>query len=245
VPRSIGDYVNFLCQSFCLAYSLLLLGNPFPAFADFVAMVKAVDDGDTIIVAHDGLDEHIRFNGIDAPEKTQAYGKKSKQFIETMTLGKQVNIIERGKDRYGRTIADVMLPEGMNVNRELVKEGLAWWYWKHSQDKSLRDLEDEAREEKRGLWRDRNPIPPWVFRKIQNKQVPDIADFEPPRKLPPPAAGALSVPTAPIIGNRKSHKYHRPDCPGYGSVSENNAVHFATVYEAEEAGYNIARNCPR
>jgi len=225
---------------------VLLLANPLQAWADFIGKVKAVDDGDTIIVLHDGLDEHIRFNGIDAPEKTQAYGKKAKEFTAAVTLGKEVTIIEHGKDKHGRTIGDVLLPDGSNVNRQLVKEGLAWWYWKHSQDKSLRDLEDEARDEKRGLWRERNPIPPWVFRKIQNKQVPEVGDFEPPRKLPAQqldtsAKGSLG----PIIGHRKSHIYQRPGCPGYGKVSERNAIQFSTLEEAEEAGYTIARNCPR
>jgi hypothetical protein len=207
-------------------------------------MVEAVDDGDTIIVLHDGRQEHIRFNGIDAPEKTQAFGKKAKQFTVDATLGKDVTIIEHGKDRHGRTIGDVVLQDGSNLNQQLVKEGLAWWFWKHSQDKSLRDLEDEARDEKRGLWRERNPIPPWVFRKIQNKHVPDVDDFEPPRKVTSlQLQGAQGQ--SPIIGHRESRIYHRIGCPGYGKVSQKNAVQFATVEEAEEAGYKIARNCPR
>jgi micrococcal nuclease len=227
--------------------AVILFLHVLPTFAaDFTGKVKAVDDGDTIIVLHDGQDEHIRFNGIDAPEKTQAYGHKAKQFTADATLGKDVTIIEHGKDQHGRTIGDVVLPDGSNLNRQLVQEGLAWWYWKYSQDTSLRDLENEARDEKRGLWRDRNPIPPWVFRKIQKKQVPDVGDFEPPRKAPPQPQGAQAeARTGPIIGNRKSHLYHRPDCPGYGKVSEKNAVQFATVEEAEEEGYTIAGNCPR
>jgi len=217
---------------------------PLQSSADFTAKVKVVDDGDTIIVLHDGRDEHIRFNGIDAPEKGQAYGRKAKEFTAESTLEKEVTIIEHGKDKYGRTIGDVVLQDGSNLNRQLVKEGLAWWFWKHSQDKSLRDLEDEARDEKRGLWRDRNPIPPWVFRKIQNKQVPDVGDFEPPRKILPQGAQG-DIPSGPIVGHRKSHIYQRPGCPGYGRVSETNAIQFTTVEEAEEAGYKIARNCPR
>lgn len=149
-----------------------------------------------------------------------------------------------GVDDRGRTIGDVILPDGSDLNRQLVKEGLAWWFWKHSQGKSLRDLEDEARDEKRGLWRDRNPFPPWVFRKIQHNTVPSVADFEPPRKISPDGARGEGA-AGPIIGHRKSHIYARPGCPSYGKVSERNAVEFATVEEAEEAGYTIAKNCPR
>ena len=236
---------HFFLPSLYAASALFLL-FPFSALADFTATVKAVDDGDTIIVLHDGSDEHIRFNGIDAPEKTQAYGKKAKQFTLNATLGKEVTIIEHGTDKYGRTIGDVVLPDGSNLNRTLLKEGLAWWFWKHSQDKSLRDLEDEARDQKVGLWRDRNPIPPWVFRKIQNKQVPEVGDFEPPRKVPTQEKDFQgNVTPGPIIGHRKSHIYQRPGCPGYGKVSGDNAIQFTSVEEAEEAGYKIARNCPR
>lgn len=175
------------------------------------------------------------------PQKnSRRNGKKAKQFTTEATLGKVVTIIEHGKDKHGRTIGDVVLPDGSNLNQQLVKEELAWWYWEHSQDKSLKNLEDDAQDEKRGLWRDRHPIPPWVFRKIQKKQVPDIADFEPPSKLPPSALMA-----GPVIGHRKSHIYQRPGCPGYGKVSEGNAIQFSTVEEAEEAGFKIAKNCPR
>lgn len=218
--------------------------GPAIALADFTGKVTAVDDGDTIVVLHEGKEERVRFHGVDAPEKTQAFGRKAKQFTKDASLGKEVMVAEHGLDDRGRTIGDVILPDGTNLNRQLVQEGLAWWFWKHSQDKTLRDLEDEARAEKRGLWRDRTPIPPWVFRKIQKKQVPEVADFEPPRKGQAHHAQADAA-AGPIIGQRKSRKYHRPGCPAYGKVSEKNAVQFATVEEAEEAGYTIARNCPR
>lgn len=229
----------------CLNFPLLLI-TPSRSLADFSGKVTNVDDGDTLVILHEGQKELVRLHGVDAPEKTQAFGRKAKQFTKEAALGKEVLVAEHGKDDRGRIIGDVTLPDGTNLNRLLVQQGLAWWYWKHSQDKSIRDLEDEAKAEKRGLWRDRIPIPPWVFRKIQKKQVPEVADFEPPRK----AASSSKIAradgtTSSIIGHRKSRLYHRPDCPGYGKVAEQNAVHFATAEEAEEAGYNIARNCPR
>lgn len=228
---------------------VLLLGLiiiPPLALADFSGKVIAITDGDTITVLHGDKKEEVRLNGIDAPEKTQAFGRKAKQFTKDVALGKEVTVTEHGKDDRGRTIGDVTLPNGTNLSRQLVKEGLAWWFWKYSLDYSIRDLEDEARAEKRGLWRDRIPIPPWVFKKIQRSQVPEVADFEPPRKASPSAKGTQQdSATGLIIGNRKSRIYHRPGCPGYGKVSEQNAVQFANVEEAEEAGYKIARNCPR
>ena len=120
------------------------------AFPDFVGKVKNVDDGDTIIVLHDDKDEHIRLNGIDAPEKTQTYGKKAKHFTEQSVQGKEVTILEHGKDKHGRTIGDVVLPDGRNLSEQLIKEGLAWWFFKHSKDETLKTLEIEAREAKKG-----------------------------------------------------------------------------------------------
>jgi endonuclease YncB( thermonuclease family) len=60
----------------------------------------------------------------------------------------------------------VVLPDGRNLNRELVQAGLAWWYRKYApDDRELEKLEAEARSAKRGLWQDPNPVPPWEFRK--------------------------------------------------------------------------------
>ena len=70
------------------------------------------------------------------------------------------------QDRYGRTIADVLLPDGTHVNHTLVKNGWWWWYRKYApEDMTLEGLEKEAREEKKGLWADPQPVPPWEWRK--------------------------------------------------------------------------------
>lgn len=79
---------------------------------------------------------------------------------------KTVTVIEHGKDLYGRTIAEVMLPDGHQLNSKLVREGLCWWYRKYAPaNDALQRLEAEARDGKRGLWADQNPMPPWEFRK--------------------------------------------------------------------------------
>ena len=70
-----------------------------------------------------------------------------------------------GLDKYGRTIADVLLPDGTNVNHELVKDGWCWWYRKYAPgDTVLEGLENEAREKRKGLWADPQPVPPWGWR---------------------------------------------------------------------------------
>ena len=139
---------------------VVLLLSPYACFADFFGPVVSVLDGDTIDVLHNGQAERIRLSGIDCPEKGQAFGKKAKQFTSTLIHGKEVTIQVLRKDRHGRTVADVVLPDGTNVSRELLRAGLAWWYRQYSKDESLGTLEVEAQQAKRGLWADPNPIPP-------------------------------------------------------------------------------------
>lgn len=139
----------------------------FPVFAgEFSGHVVGVIDGDTIDVFHNGRAERIRLNGIDCPEKGQAYGQKAKQAASALVFGKAVTLHTFGKDKYGRTIGAVLLPDGMNVNQELVKEGWCWWYRKYAPGNSMLEaLETEAREAGRGLWVDPSPVPPWEWRK--------------------------------------------------------------------------------
>ncbi len=136
-----------------------------PAFADFSGRVVGVSDGDTIKVMHNGKAEKIRLHGIDCPEKAQPFGTKAKEFTSAMVFGKAVTVQVIDMDRYGRTVADVILPDGRVLNRELITAGLAWWYKRYSQDKSLGLLEAEARAARRGLWADPHPVPPWEFRR--------------------------------------------------------------------------------
>ena len=127
-------------------------------------------DGDTIEVLQNNYGERLRLNGIDCPEKGQAYGKKAKQFTSTLVFGKEVTIKALDKDSHGRTVGDVLLPDGTNVSRELVKAGLAWWYRRYSKDKILAVLEWEARQTKRGLWADPHPVPPWEWRSREGER---------------------------------------------------------------------------
>ena len=144
---------------------LFVLVSGSEAFA-FTGPVISVQDGDTIEVLHNHRAERIRLHGIDCPEKGQAYGKRAKQVTSTLVFGKEVTLQTFGKDKYKRTIADVLLPDGTNVNHELVKEGWCWWYRKYAPGNTvLARLETTAREAQKGLWVDPQPVPPWVWRK--------------------------------------------------------------------------------
>ena len=135
---------------------------------DFSGQVVSILDGDTIEVLHNSHPERIRLSGIDCPEKGQAYGQKAKQAASALVFGKEVTLQTHGKDKYGRTLADVLLSDGTNVNHGLVKDGWCWWYRKYAPgDTTLEHLEADAREAKKGFWADPSPIPPWVYRKAR------------------------------------------------------------------------------
>jgi endonuclease YncB( thermonuclease family) len=128
-----------------------------------------VRDGDSIVVLRRGIGIEVRLDGVDAPELAQAFGKKAKRFTSDLAFGKRVRLDGRGKDRYGRELAEVVLPDGRSLNRELVAAGFAWWYRKYSTDRSLETLEQTARKERRGLWAAPNAVPPWDFRAAARK----------------------------------------------------------------------------
>ena len=217
----------------CLAFQATLTT---PSTADdFAGEVINVIDGDTLTVVHDGVEDTVRLNGIDCPEKNQLYGKDAKTFTRSRVLHKVVTIEVKDVDRDGRLIADVVLPDGTMLNHELIKEGFAWWFFRYSTDATLKALETEARDAKKGLWADPIPIPPWVFRKIQRKQVPDMSDFQYPGTIP-----------SSLLANKRSHVYRDSSCKGYGAMLEGkNVMKFETAAEAEAAGYHRASNCPR
>lgn len=130
----------------------------------YIGKVVGVKDGDTVVVLFNGIAQTIRLQGIDCPEKRQAFGKQAKQFTALFCYGKEATIQSDGeKDRYKRIIAEVIV-DGKSLNEELLKAGLAWHYTKYSSDSHLAELESNAKRQGIGLWADSNPIAPWEFR---------------------------------------------------------------------------------
>lgn len=132
--------------------------------------VVRILDGDTIeILSTDRGTTRIRLAAIDCPEKGQAFGQVAKQQCSDLCFRKIVTIKVIDTDKYGRSIAHIYLPDGTELNRELVKLGCAWHYKKYSKDQSLDLLESKARESKLGLWNDPNPVAPWEYRKLEKE----------------------------------------------------------------------------
>jgi micrococcal nuclease len=132
---------------------------------EFRGKVVGVADGDTITVLRDREPVRVRLNGIDAPEAGQPFGNRAKQFASSLAFGNVVTVRVKDRDRFGRVVADVILPDGRNLNQELVRTGFAWWLRRYApNDSTLAELEAEARAAKRGLWADPKPVPPWEWR---------------------------------------------------------------------------------
>jgi micrococcal nuclease len=150
---------------------LILLLCPILLFAEeFMAKVIRVVDGDSVNVLRLPEKEELklRLYGIDAPEWKQAYGKESKDALKGL-LGpnREISVKVLDKDRYGRLICKLHLnSEDISVNEWMVSEGFAWHYVKYApDDMNLQSAEENARNNKLGLWSYESPIPPWEFRK--------------------------------------------------------------------------------
>jgi endonuclease YncB( thermonuclease family) len=133
------------------------------------AMVVDVTDGDTLKVVDENGMTTIRLYGVDSPEKKQAQGLNARRFVETMVAGKNVDITPVGIDRYGRTVAVVMLGDQC-VQEQLLVSGYAWVYPQYCRKQfctAWATLQRISAENKWGLWSDPLPVQPWVWRKLR------------------------------------------------------------------------------
>ena len=145
-----------------IAAIALLLGD----FA-FAHKVIGINDGDTMTLLVEGKPLKIRLANIDAPEKKQAFGQKSKESLSDICWNTDATFEAQTIDRYGRTVA-VVTCNGVEANTEQVRRGLAWVYPKYNKDSMLPAIEAAARNTKIGLWSDREPFAPWEFRRIKS-----------------------------------------------------------------------------
>ena len=137
---------------------------------EFNATVIDVVDGDKIIVKYDDKKEKIRLSDIDAPEKEQLNGRWARDYVKMFTRSREVTIKHRGRHvPGGYLLGDVVLEDGASLNEMMVKEGVAWWYSLKSNNKRYEELEKEAKSRKKGLWLQKEPEPPWVWRKKHGK----------------------------------------------------------------------------
>ncbi|QEL64783.1 hypothetical protein OTERR_13070 [Oryzomicrobium terrae] len=138
---------------------------PLCANAGIFCRIVGVTDGDTLTALCLG-DERVkvRLAEIDAPEKKQPFGARAKESLSDMCFGKDAEIVPQAKDRYGRTVARVICA-GVDANVVQVRRGMAWVYDRYVTDRSLYQVQDEARGARAGLWAEPDPVRPWEWRK--------------------------------------------------------------------------------
>ncbi len=171
--------------------AILLLTLSWPAYADISGKVVAVTDGDTIkILDANYVQYKVRLTGIDAPEKAQPYGNASRKHLASLVAGKNVRVESSKSDRYGRVLGKVWVQPNdcpgcgktLDANHAQIVSGMAWWYQYYADEQSVEDREryksavSEAKAQKRGLWRETNPIPPWAWRRGQRTTTTNVTE---------------------------------------------------------------------
>jgi endonuclease YncB( thermonuclease family) len=131
----------------------------------YTGKVTAVKDGDTVEMLVNGKPLRIRLFGVDCPEKGQPFGEKARQYTARLCFGKVVKAKKVDMDRYDRTVAEVSLPDGSDLNMQLVQAGYAWQYTYYSKSVEMTQAQASAKAARRGLWQDAHPIEPWAWRK--------------------------------------------------------------------------------
>lgn len=154
-----------------LLVAAAILGLPLSVIAATLqGRAIAIADGDTVtILDGSNIQWKIRLAGIDAPEKKQAFGQKSKRYLSKLIYNKLVQVKYIKRDRYGRVLGKILV-NGIDANLEQINAGMAWHYKQYAKDQHVSDrfeyaqAEERARVELKGLWADSNPTPPWEWR---------------------------------------------------------------------------------
>lgn len=154
---------------------LLALATTYASAAQIEGEVVGVADGDTVVVLDAAKTQHkVRLSGIDAPERSQPFGSRSRQHLAGLVFRKQVVVEWSKHDRYGRVVGKLLL-DGRDVCLAQVRAGMAWHYKAYQREQSTADqaayaaFEDSARREGVGLWVDPRPVPPWEYRQLRRE----------------------------------------------------------------------------
>ena len=149
--------------------AVILLAAACAARAEtFEASVVGVPDGDSITVMHGRQRVKVRLAGIDAPERRQRFGNESRKALARLCRNRKALVTWTEKDDYQRLLGRVSCA-GTDANAEQVRHGMAWVRYKQ-QHPELSGLQDAAQRERRGLWAQKAPMPPWDWRRRRNPE---------------------------------------------------------------------------
>ena len=204
--------------------TILTLLFAFTASAfEFTGKVVSVADGDTITVLYGKKEYKIRFQHIDCPESSQAFGTKAKQVLSNKVFGKTVTVRWTEKDRYERILGDVYIGK-RRINAEMVQEGMAWHYKFFSKDATIAAAQTKAKAGKVGLWSQPDPVAPWEFRRKKSST-----------SKAPPEKGTN---TTKVFTTKSGKKYHRDGC---NSLSKSRIAIY--LQKAKASGFTPCKSC--
>ncbi len=199
--------------------------------------VVAVHDGDTLTMQSGSFLYKVRLSDVDAPEMGQVFGKQARQYTEQMVLGSWVRVNVALIDRHGRRVGEVIVEDGWVLNEELVHAGLAWYYRVHPvRNDRLQKLEQYAFSKKLGLWVEKDPLPPWEFRR--ESRIPQL----------PVTAEQVDYDRIfhyGMVGNRRTKTVRWPACKKYRLSRPQQALIFHSLQQARELGFTPAKDCPQ
>ena len=199
--------------------------------------VVAVHDGDTFTLQSGSSLYKVRLAEVDAPEMGQVFGQQARRFTEELALGRRVRVNISLIDKYDRRVGTVIIEDGRVLNEELVHAGLAWYYRVSPvRNPRLQRLEQGAFQNRLGLWVEKDPIPPWEFRR--ESTLPEL----------PATASQVDYDRIfhyGMVGNRRTKKFRWPACKHYRLSRPRSALIFHSRQQARDMGFQPAKDCPR
>ncbi len=199
--------------------------------------VVAVHDGDTFTLQSGSSLYKVRLAEVDAPEMGQVFGQQARRFTEELALGRRVRVNISLIDKYDRRVGTVIIEDGRVLNEELVHAGLAWYYRVSPvRNPRLQRLEQGAFQNRLGLWVEKDPIPPWEFRR--ESTLPEL----------PATASQVDYDRIfhyGMVGNRRTKKFRWPACKHYRLSRPRQALIFHSRQQARDMGFQPADDCPR
>jgi endonuclease YncB( thermonuclease family) len=208
-----------------------------PATAPLTGQVVAVQDGDTLSVQTGSSLYKVRLSDVDAPEMSQVFGKQAREFTRGRVLGRRVWVNVLFIDMHDRQVGEVITDDGRLLNEELVHAGLAWYYRVNPRrNERLQRLEHDAFSKKLGLWVEKEPLPPWEFRR--ESHIPETpatvkqVDYD-------------RIFHYGIVGSRRTKNFRWPACKNYRRSRPQRALIFHSLQQARAMGFSPAKDCPR
>lgn len=222
-----------------LLLAILTLGQT--KLAPIKVRVVGITDGDTVrVLAPGNIALKVRLNGIDAPEKSQAFGEKSRQWLAAQVFNRDVTLVPEGRDRYGRTLGTLKIG-GKDINLLSVRSGWAWWYRQYARGRlDLSAAEKNARDARRGLWSQGTPVAPWDYRRTPKAAKP----LTPAKTTPRRRTETKRVPSKSTARDKAvyitetGHRYHSAGC---GSLWHSKIK--TTRKKAEAMGLTPCQRC--